>query len=173
MGQAVPGGPQVYLLDDGRFAYFLDEEKTRTIVRPSLRGIDAYLQKQKPVLKIFTVDTDLSFQHRDVNVIDALAIDGPWVIDSEQKKHRRTWRNWFVYDAALVAELKALEAKRRAAEKELNDEMQKLMKRFKRVEAENWQERLAEQQSQLEATRGQEVQAKAKTKAPAKRSRRA
>lgn len=129
-------GPQpIYLLHDGKFAvqYGGKWKSFASLAKAEAKG------KQKlPSIKLFSCNASQISHSQSIEVVDAAEwTEGGKIFDPDGKRHFARYSDWFVFDAEVVAALKAWEKERAAVEKKLNLELARLTKNLKRVSRHN------------------------------------
>lgn len=130
----------IYFTSDGRFAVQI---AGRWIVKSSVKSIENVLSKGAPFLRLFLVDSGISFRSRAVWTIDATAILENKIVDADGKKQHKGYGDYYVYDEEIVAKLRELQKRVEKAERDFNKEMEAVMKKARNVYRGNFDEMLA------------------------------
>lgn len=132
----------IYILQDGRFAAYWGGKWQ---IKKTLESLEKVIRSERKSVKVFTAEETYSFHDCAPQVVDIVALDGHWLVDKDGKRHRVRWSSLYAFDEKLVTELKALDAERVEAEKDLRERFKKLIKKAKRLFDEDLEEQLKEE----------------------------
>lgn len=139
------GQVPIYVLPDGRYAAHWGG---KWLVRASLKSLDAKVTGVRPSVKLMTFSDSISFNSRSVNTVEAAEYEDSKIIDKDGKRVHATWSRYWLYDEEAYRALVDLEARRMKIEKDLNNELLRIMEGLTRVHSCDFKEFLPAEQKE-------------------------